>query len=745
MDQRPHDFDLPASPFTHDHVSFAHLVEALSCGVVITHPTKPDNPIVFVNQAFCRMTGYDAADVIGRDCNLLQGPDTDQAVTAEIRVALDAGHGIRRTVLNYRKSGETFWNDLNIDPLRNPGGEVIGYIGIQNDVTALKIAELSRSELDIRLSGILENVRGYILSRVMKADEKIKYSYISKSFFQLVGVPESSPSDTNFLSFVSPLDRDRVENAIRKSAIDLSPVLIEARLQAPGQPEHWVRSWSSVRREKNGDTVWDGFGIEITAERRAEEQLIYITYHDPLTNLPNRARLEAAVEDALHDETRHEISSALYFIDISAFHEANETFGAESGDLIIRETAERLQQIAGPGAMVARIGGDEFAVLISGVAIRETANQIAESICNGLSRPIQLHLDGHAMRRRADPAFHSTCNIEVCVGIADFPRSSEEIPAVAFDDSVSEYLKRCDVALNEAKRLGRGRYCQYTPEIDDKVRNRMELRQSLHLAVTRNEFVLHYQPIVDLRSGAIVAAEALVRWNHPRLGMQPPERFIPFAEESGLIVPLGAWVMETSMRQIAPWRKTFGLGKVAVNVSVRQITEPGFLETVQNLLRETGTPAEMIDLELTEGMLIDFSPEMREQMSALRRLGFGISIDDFGTGYSSLKYLSAMPVDKIKIDRSFVRLMMHGASDASIIKAVILLGQNLNLDIVAEGVETLEQQRFLVSQGCKLGQGYLFSKPVPADDFAALLEQNKLLKFGLEAAMPLNINHQEDG
>jgi diguanylate cyclase (GGDEF)-like protein/PAS domain S-box-containing protein len=695
--------------------------------VVITHPTKPDNPIVFVNQAFCRITGYAAAEVIGRDCKLLHGPETDRVVVAEIRAALNHGRPIRRTLLNYRKGGETFWNDLIIDPVRGAAGEVIGFVGIQNDVTELKRAELLSNELNVRLSVILENLNGYILSRTMTPDGKITYNYISKSFFRMLGVPESDHAGIDFLKFVSPLDRERVETAVRKSAGDLTPLSIEARLQAPGRPEHWVRSWTNVRREASGNLIWDGFGIEITAEKRAEDQLVFITYHDPLTKLPNRARLEAAIEDALHDETRHDIPSALYFIDISAFHEVNETLGAGNGDLIIRETADRLQRIAGPGAMVARIGGDEFAVLISGVEMRQAANQIAESICAGLAMPISLNADRAGGQ---DPADHATCRIEVCVGIADFPRTSSEKPAVAFPDSVSEYMKRCEVALNEAKRLGRGRFCQYSPDIDEKVRTRMELRQSLHLAVSRHEFVLHYQPIVDLRSGVIVGAEALVRWNHPTLGMQPPDRFIPFAEESGLIVPLGAWVLETAMRQIVSWQKAFGLAKVAVNVSVRQITEPGFEETVSHLLRETGTPGSMIDLELTEGMLIDFSPETRAQMTALRGLGLGISIDDFGTGYSSLKYLSAMPVDKIKIDRSFVRLMMSGASDASIIKAVILLGQNLNLEIIAEGIETTEQQRFLIAQGCRLGQGYLFSKPVPADAFAALLEKNTLSKTG---------------
>jgi len=744
MDQAAHDFDLPESAFTIDHVSFATLVQALSCGVVITHPTRPDNPIVFVNRAFCRISGYTAAEVIGRDCNFLQGPETDLAVVAEIRASLNAGQSIRRSLLNYRKDGETFWNDLIIDPVRNAAGKVIGFIGIQNDVTELRRAELARNELDTRLSDILENVKGYVLSRIMKPDGAMKYNYISKSFFKLIGVPEAGNTDPDFLRFVAPVDRKRVADAVRKSAHDLKPLSIEARLQAPGQPEHWVRSWSNVRRESNGDTVWDGFGIEITAEKRTEAQLAYLTYHDPLTNLPNRARLEAAIEHAVHESTHNATPFALYFADISAFHEANETLGAETGDLIIRETAVRLQHIAGPGAFVARIGGDEFAVLVSGIARPDTANRVAAAICRGLAEPILLDGRQPVSPFEAMLPGQDSYKIEVCVGIADFPFSSADMPAAAFSDPVSEYIKRCDVALYEAKRLGRGRYCQYSQEIDHKLRNRMVLRQSLHHAVVAHEFVLYYQPIVDLRSGAIIGAEALVRWNHPTLGLQAPDRFIPFAEDSGLIVPLGAWVLETAMRQMNQWQAAYGLARMAVNVSAKQISEPGFLETVARLLRETGTPAAAIDLELTEGTLIDFSPEMRERMDALRDLGLGISIDDFGTGYSSLKYLSAIPVNKIKIDRSFVRLMMNGESDASIIKAVILLGQTLNLEIVAEGIETPEQQRFLIAQGCRLGQGYLFSKPVPAEAFGALLAKAPPLSASHGIPPSPLLQHSED-
>ncbi len=744
MDQAAHDFDLPDSAFTIDHVSFATLVQALSCGVVITHPTRPDNPIVFINQAFSRISGYTAAEVIGRDCNFLQGPETDRLVVAEIRAALNEGRSVRQTVLNYRKDGQTFWNDLSIDPVRNAAGTVIGFIGIQNDVTELKRAEVAHNELDTRLSTILENVKGYILSRVMTPDGIIKYSYVSKSFYQLIGMAKAPATQPDFLGFVSPLDQPRFRTALLQSARELTPLTIEVRLQAPGQPEHWVRSWSSVRREANGDTVWDGFGIEITAEKRAQDRLAYLTYNDPLTDLPNRARLEAAVEHAVHESTRNATPFALYFADISAFHEVNETLGAETGDLIIRETAARLQRIAGPGAFVARIGGDEFAVLVSGVAGPDGADNVAAAICAGLAEPILLDLRQPASPFEPRLAERASYRIEVCVGIADYPMSNTEMPAAAFSDPVAEYMKRCDVALYEAKRLGRGRFCQYSREIDYKVRNRTVLRQSLHHAVVAQEFVLHYQPVVDLRSGAIVGAEALVRWNHPTLGLQAPDRFIPFAEESGLIVPLGAWVLETAMRQANQWQAAFGLARMAINVSAKQISEAGFLETVVRLLRETGTPAETIDLELTEGTLIDFSPEMRERMDALRQLGIRISIDDFGTGYSSLKYLSAIPVNRIKIDRSFVRLMMSDPSDASIIKAVILLGQTLNLEIVAEGIETPEQRRFLIAQGCLWGQGYLFSKPIPAAEFADLLEQHRVSKPGADVAHSNFIANAED-
>ena len=230
-----------------------------------------------------------------------------------------------------------------------------------------------------------------------------------------------------------------------------------------------------------------------------------------------------------------------------------------------------------------------------------------------------------------------------------------------------------------------------------------------------------------MRSGAIIAAEALLRWDHPTLGRQPPAEFIPLAEESGLIVPLGAWVLKTSMTQIREWRAAFGIRKIAVNVSGVQFEQADFVETIEALLRETGATADMIELELTESMLVDCSRDMLERMNALRRLGLTLAIDDFGTGYSSLKYLSKLPVDKLKIDQSFVRQMSDDSSDATIVRTIVALGKGLNLEVFAEGVETAAQQQFLVAQGCRSGQGYLFSRPVPAADFAALLRNRGTL------------------
>jgi diguanylate cyclase (GGDEF)-like protein/PAS domain S-box-containing protein len=628
----------------------------------------------------------------------------------------------------YNTEFQVVWNDGSIHHLRasgqvmrDPDGQPSRMIGTNWDITPLKQAEKARDDLRAQFAAILDNMKGYFFQRAMSPDGHIYHPFVSDSLYKMLGVPlDPAGERPDILKFVSPADQERVARSIRQSARDFTRLEMELRMQTLDGRELWVSSNAQIRRLDDGTFIWDGFGTDISAEKRAAEELFYLTYHDKQTGLGNRLVLENALEKAVQEAAQNKLPFAMVFIAIGEFRAISSTLGVARGDLIIRKTAERLKRLAGDGAIVARTADDEFAVLKTGMTEDEISHLPLE-IGAALAEPMLLAVLNAPAGEPTDSEV-SECRIAVNIGIAS---SRDEDPDG--QTAVSEYIKRGNIALYEARRLGLGQICRYTHDIDDRIRNRLLLRQSLHAAIDNQEFVIHYQPILDLRSGAIIAAEALLRWDHPTLGRQPPAEFIPLAEESGLIVPLGAWVLKTSMTQIREWRAAFGIRKIAVNVSGVQFEQADFVETIEALLRETGATADMIELELTESMLVDCSRDMLERMNALRRLGLTLAIDDFGTGYSSLKYLSKLPVDKLKIDQSFVRQMSDDSSDATIVRTIVALGKGLNLEVFAEGVETAAQRQFLVDQGCRSGQGYLFSRPVPAADFAALLRNRGTL------------------
>jgi diguanylate cyclase (GGDEF)-like protein/PAS domain S-box-containing protein len=641
----------------------------------------------------------------------------DDRAAAE-QAHLDCLNGARPFDADFR----VVWSDGSIHHLRgtarvtrDAAGRPLHMIGSNWDITALKQAERKRDDAQVKMSEILESLRGYIFECAMAPDGRIYYPYVSDSFYQILGLRDAVPRERDLWKFVLPADLDRVGRIIRQSARDFVPFDFELRLIGKDGREVWVTNRATIRRLDAGTIVWDGFGTDITMEKRAAEQVFNLTYRDKLTGIDNRLGFESALANALHGSKQKPAEFAMFFIDIADFRAINDTLGAGRGDLIIRETARRLQLVAGSDATIARIGGDEFAVLKCAIGAAQ-ASSLAAQICARLGEAIPL--DASALRGDQDEMANAECKIDVNIGIAGFSDGDAGIAASSYQDAVSEYMKRCDIALYEAKRLGQGRYSLYSRAIDHRIRSRMMLRQSLHSAVANHEFILHYQPILDFRSGEVVAAEALVRWQHPKLGLQPPDQFIPLAEESGLIVPLGNWVLAASMAQIRHWRAALGIRKISVNVSPVQFSQKDFVSEVENLLRETGAAAAMIELELTETTLIDCSPEMLARMNQLRGLGFTLAIDDFGTGYSSLKYLSKLPVDRLKIDQFFVRQLAIDPSDAAIVHAIATLGKGLGLEVVAEGVETAAQKNILVAEGCLSGQGELFSKPLPAAEFA---------------------------
>jgi len=438
---------------------------------------------------------------------------------------------------------------------------------------------------------------------------------------------------------------------------------------------------------------------DITEQRRVEEQVRHMAHHDALTQLPNRALLQDRVGQAIAKARRSGEVLALLFIDLDRFKTINDSLGHAVGDRLLQAVAARLLGCTRAADTVARIGGDEFVVLLGDLGRAETARHVAQKVLDELSAPLALG----AYNLQVTPS----------IGIAAFPEDGEDVDTL---------MRNADTAMYHAKQAGRSNFQFFTAAMNEATQQRLQLEGDLRQAIERGELSLHYQPLLDLRSGGIAGFEALVRWRHPQRGMIPPSEFIPAAEDAGFIRAVGEWVLRAACTQGVAWHRSgHAQLQVAVNCSAKQFQDDGFVDAVARVLRETGMPAQRLELEITEGVIIQGSAQVNARFQALEAMGVRISIDDFGTGYSSLSYLKRLSIHRLKIDQSFVRDIGTDPNDAAIVSAIVTIAHSLGLDVVAEGVETAEQLAYLRSVGCDTAQGYLFSEPLPAEGFGRLL------------------------
>ncbi len=438
-----------------------------------------------------------------------------------------------------------------------------------------------------------------------------------------------------------------------------------------------------------------GVSEDIAERKRAEAQIARLAHYDPLTELPNRVLFQRHLSEALARRARKGDQLAVHFIDLDRFKTVNDTLGHPLGDELLRVAAERLRGCVREGDTVARLGGDEFAVVQAGLSDMTGATRLAERIVEAMSAPFDLQ--GHQVV------------IGASVGVAAAPSDGED---------ADELLKKADMALYRAKADGRGAFHFFERAMDEQLQARRALELDLRRALTAGEFELYYQPLYNLGAEQVTGCEALLRWRHPDRGMVSPADFIPLAEEIGLIVPLGDWVLRTACAEAARWPDHV---RLAVNLSPAQFRDRGLVRTVVSALAASGLPAERLELEITELVLLQDSAANMSMLHDLKALGVRISMDDFGTGYSSLSYLRSFPFDKIKIDQTFVRDILEDSDAMAIIKAVLDLGSSMGIVTTAEGVETLEQLNALRGQGCAEIQGYFISRPAPASEIAKLL------------------------
>jgi diguanylate cyclase (GGDEF)-like protein/PAS domain S-box-containing protein len=655
-----------------------------------------DGYIVSWNRGAERLFGYTAAEAVGRHILFLYADPDDGDDSSFQDVFLEHG-GREMEVRRRRKSGEVFWAALQLSLVRDAAGQPSGIIGYLTDIT-----ERIAAQETLRLHAhIFEHSDEGIL--ITDADERIVS--VNRAFTRITGyaadeaigaTPRLLRSGAHDPAFYQEVWQ-RIEHEGRWQG-----EVQDRRKDGEVYPT-WV-SISAVRDVAGKITHYFSIFSDITERKLAEERIHNLAYYDVLTELPNRALLYQLVDQALAEARRNRQHGAILFIDLNRFKPINDTLGHGVGDRLLKLIGRRLREALRNEDVVARLGGDEFVVALFDIAKRDHAGVVAQKILAAFEAPFVI--DHHELR------------IGAAVGISIYPQDG-------FDTET--LLRLSDIAMYRAKKTGVDGYAYYSHEMNQRALDRLKTENSLRHAIERNELLLHYQPKVDLASGRIVGAEALVRWKHPEQGMIPPGDFVPVAEETNLIVQISAWVLDEALRQACAWRDA-GLPpvKVAVNLSARDFS-PSLPQRVAAALAAHGIGPEWLELEITESMLMHSSERVVAMMDELARAGIALSLDDFGTGYSSLSYLKRFPIDTLKIDRSFVINMPGDTNDCAIAGAIVGMAKQLGHKVIAEGVETAEQLAFLRSLGCDEMQGYLFSAPLPAERFVALLREDKRL------------------
>ncbi|TAN57035.1 MAG: EAL domain-containing protein [Rhodospirillales bacterium] len=647
------------------------------------------------NEGAKAIYGYDEDEIVGAPLSRLI-PERYHAVNAAWvrRLAEDRGRhnftGKPIEAHGLRKNGEEFSVEFSVGRWREGGRNYFS-------VSARDITKRKASEVKLRqLSQAVEQSP----TDVVITDAHGVIQYVNPRFCQLTGYAANEVIGKK----PSILKSGRTSEALYESLWATISSGKEWRGELLNRKKDGTLFWehaviSPIRDGNGAITHYVAVKEDISIRKEYEERLVKQANYDALTGLPNRVLAMDRLKQALAQAQRYHRKVALMMLDLDDFKKVNDTLGHAAGDLLLKEASLRLVDCLREGDTVARLGGDEFVVLLPDLTDTGSAEVVAEKILSVCNQPFDI--GGHEVY------------IAGSIGIALFPEDERD-PILL--------MRNADAAMYRSKREGKGVFRYFTPEMNAKALEHIRMEAQLRHAIERNELMVHYQPLVDNATGKLVGAEALLRWNNPVLGEVSPENFIPLAEETGLIISIGAWVLKTACREAARWQKLDNEVFVAVNISGKQFQKRTLVETVRQSLEESGLPSSCLELELTESVLLEHTQETLSIIQELEALGVGFAIDDFGTGFSSISYLRRFPFDTLKIDRSFIKDLGENEGDAELVKSIIAMANSMSLQVVGEGVETHDQREFLRVSGCHFTQGWLYSRAIPGLEFQQLID-----------------------
>jgi len=688
------------------------ILESIGEGI---HGIDIDGNITFENRAAATKLGRSAAELLGMPAHATMHhtrPDGTPYPIEECPIHATMLDGVARVVgddVFWRKDGSSFNVSYTSTPMRDEQDRIVGTIVSFRDTSKRVCAEAALQNAEDKLAGIMQSIDNVVWSLTYPDMDVI---YMSPATERMYGRPAQDFLDKRslWLEVILPEDRHRV-NGNLDQLFATGSFTFTYRIRCAGGEVRWLEDRATTVRDTAGNIIRiDGVASDITERKRYEAQIEYLANYDALTGLPNRNLFTDRMQQMVARSARTHERGAVLVVDVDRFKFLNDSYGSAHGDLLLKAVAERLREFVKQGDTLARLSREESVLLLTSLASATEAAMVATMIIESFTRLIVVE--------------ERELFVTVSIGISLFPE----------DGDGDEMLRNADVAMHRAKDRGGACFEFYVEEVSKRARERVEMASALRLALERGEFELHYQPCVDLNSGEIRSVEALIRWQRPEHGTIPPGLFIPLAEETGLIIPIGEWVLRTACVQAKAWQ---GIGnrnlRVAVNVSARQFSQQNLAELVQRTLIESGLEARYLELELTESALLNDNEALTETLRQLKHIGVSLSLDDFGTGYSSLSHLRRFPIDIVKIDRSFIHDVTTNVHDASIVNAVIAMARSLDVYSIAEGVETESQAAFLKKNHCNAIQGYYLSRPQHAMAITQILgdrTSNSLASLG---------------